>query len=56
MELRGLGLVDLAAGLGRQEIVTASVDVEAGEQSLRFNHRLHPEEARHGAFLGDKES
>ena len=38
-------LVDLAAGLGGEEVMAAAVGVEAAEQALGLDHLLEPAKA-----------
>jgi hypothetical protein len=50
------GLVDLAAGLGREEVVAAAVGVEAGRQALGREGLKQPLEARRRALLLHQEA
>src|SRR5271166_6433673 len=53
-DLRQMTAVDLAAGLGRQEVMRAAVGVEAHRQPRRAEHLFQRPEGRSRAFLLDQ--
>jgi hypothetical protein len=54
-DLGQLGLRDLAAGLGGDEVVAAAVGVELHEQAVALDHLDQPAKAAQRAFLVDQE-